>query len=455
MHLRSFLALLLCGMASGLPAAEWHVGEGQQHASLNSAVAAAAAGDTIFVHGGRHAEGNLRVTKPLHLIGQDWPVLDGGGGSEVLTLAASGASVRGFVLTNTGRSSIADRAGVRIDSASGVTIENNRFTDCHFAVFLARSRDCQVLRNRIESIRGLEQNSGNGIHLWNCEGIHVQDNAITGHRDGIYLEFASRSTVEGNNVVGNLRYGLHFMYSHDSSYHRNRFSNNGAGVAVMYSHRVDMRDNRFDFNWGAAAYGLLLKDISDSTITGNTFDHNSTAVYAQSAVRMTFEGNRFLHNGWALRILGSSEENSFRGNDFSANSFDIGTNGRLAGHLFSNNYWDRCEGYDLNRDGVSDIPFQPVNLYAVLVEKVPPSVLLLRSFMVQLLDRAEKAFPSITPEGVTDGTPAMHPHFAGAEKAVPASPDMAPKKQAGVTKTASLLYLFLLAAAAAVATRLR
>jgi nitrous oxidase accessory protein NosD len=30
-----------------------------------------------------------------------------------------------------------------------------------------------------------------------------------------------------------------------------------------------MTGNRFEDNWGAAAYGLLLKEITDSEITGN------------------------------------------------------------------------------------------------------------------------------------------------------------------------------------------
>lgn len=64
----------------------------------------------------------------------------------------------------------------------------------------------------------------------------------------------------------NLRYGLHFMFSHNDQYHHNWFHHNGAGVAVMYFRQVQMTENEFGYNWGGSAYGLLLKDISDSHI---------------------------------------------------------------------------------------------------------------------------------------------------------------------------------------------
>ena len=43
----------------------------------------------------------------------------------------------------------------------------------------------------------------------------------------------------------------------------------------MYSHGVKMFNNFFENNWGDAAYGILLKDISDSYILGNHFTKNT------------------------------------------------------------------------------------------------------------------------------------------------------------------------------------
>jgi len=56
------------------------------------------------------------------------------------------------------------------------------------------------------------------------------------------------------------------MFSDSCEYTNNTFKNNGAGVAVMYTKNVMMYENHFSKNWGAASYGILLKDISDSKI---------------------------------------------------------------------------------------------------------------------------------------------------------------------------------------------
>jgi nitrous oxidase accessory protein len=71
------------------------------------------------------------------------------------------------------------------------------------------------------------------------------------------------------------------------------------------------------------------------------------------------------------------------------------------------NYWDRYQGYDLNRDGRGDVPYRPVNMYAMIVERIPSAVLLWRSFLVMLMDRAEKAIPVVTPENLRDNSPSM------------------------------------------------
>jgi nitrous oxidase accessory protein len=106
-------------------------------------------------------------------------------------------------------------------------------------------------------------------------------------------------------------------------------------------------------------------------------------------------------------VQASCSDNVYQKNNFTGNSFDIAADGELDNNRFANNYWQKYEGYDLKRDGTGDVPYRPVSLYAVVVGRVPPAMLLLRSPVVHLLDQAEKAFPSITPERVLDETPSM------------------------------------------------
>ena len=302
-----------------------------------------------------------------------------------------------------------DLAGIKVLSANHVSIASNRLRDCNFGIYLSDTEDCYIGSNDVQGVIKEEQNSGNGIHLWKCTRAIIEGNHLTGHRDGIYFEFVSDSEIRYNDSEQNLRYGLHFMFSHNDHYHHNHFHHNGAGVAVMYSRQVKMTENVFAYNWGSAAYGLLLKDISDSHIWKNSFEHNSAAVYMEGASRITLEQNLFRENGWALRVQASCDANVIRQNNFFGNSFDVSTNGSLVLNTFDSNYWDRYEGYDLNHDGIGDIPFRPVSLFAVVVERMPYGLMLIRSFMVYLMDQAEKIIPSLTPEQLMDEKPAMQP----------------------------------------------
>ena len=266
-----------------------------------------------------------------------------------------------------------------------------------------------VKNNTIIAYGKEEQQIGNGIHAWKSNDLQIIGNTIKGHRDGIYFEFVYDSVIWRNIATNNIRYGLHFMFSSNDTYITNIFRNNGAGVAVMFSKNVTMMNNYFDENWGASSYGLLLKEISDSYIATNYFKNNTSGIYMEGTNRIKIEKNVFIGNGWAMKIQASCMDNEIVNNNFQGNTFDMGTNGSLVLNTFNNNYWDKYEGYDIDRDGLGDVPYHPLSLFAVLVEKNPSAMLLFRSFMITLLDKSEKVLPSITPDNFVDNAPLMKP----------------------------------------------
>ena len=168
-----------------------------------------------------------------------------------------------------------------------------------------------------------------------------------------------------------------------------------------------MTGNLFERNWGTAAFGLLLKDITDSRIEGNAFRGNSVGLWAEGSNRIRVERNVFEQNGWAVKIMANSVDNEFVRNDFLGNTFDVATNSRRSYSRFTGNYWDAYRGYDLDRDGVGDVPFRPVRLFSLIVERNEPSLVLLRSLLVIALDAAERVLPSITPATLVDERPLM------------------------------------------------
>ena len=204
-----------------------------------------------------------------------------------------------------------------------------------------------------------------------------------------------------------MRYGLHFMFSNNDAYISNVFENNGAGVAVMFSSHVKMIHNYFEENWGDGAYGLLLKEISDSYIENNRFVKNTVSIFMEGVNRIQLEKNVFESNGWAMKIQASCTDVVVENNNFRYNTFDVGTNGSLVLNTFNSNYWDKYDGYDLDKNKFGDIPYRPISLYAMIIEQNPPAMILFRSMMTSLLDKTEKILPSLTPENLKDEYPLM------------------------------------------------
>lgn len=388
---------------------------------VGEALAVVATGGQVLVRAGTYREPPLVIARPLTLEGEPGATLDGGGTHTVLTVAADDVTVRGLTIRNTGASQREERAGLLVRDARGCLVERNRLEGTLFAIYLSKAADCTVRDNVVRGPGKRQMVSGNGIHVWSSQRVHLAGNDVSGHRDGIYFEFVSGGRVEGNRSVQSARYGLHFMFSNDCRYEENTFRDNGNGIAVMYSQRVEMVHNRFEHNWGSAAYGLLLKDINDSRIEGNLFLGNSVGLHLEGANRNTVLGNRFQGNGWALKTLANAEGNLFERNSFEANAFDVGTNSRANFSRFRENFWDRYRGYDLDRNGVGDVPHAPVRLFALVVEQSPPTLILLRSLLVDLLDLAERVIPSLTPETLVDERPLMR-RPAGLDVPAPSTP---------------------------------
>lgn len=401
------LLLALAGLTGRIRADTLEVKPGLPDAIART-IAAAKPHDVVLVEHGHYMEWDLIIDKPLIINGLGLPVIDGHYQSgSILTILADSVTVSGFEFRNVGKSYTMDLAGIRLEDNSACRIENNVMRDNFFGIYLKRVKNTRISGNTLISAAENEVNSGNGIHLWYCERIEIENNLVNGHRDGIYLEFVEHSQVKGNISENNLRYGLHFMFSNYDLYERNTFRSNGTGVAVMYSKEIDMIGNRFLDNWGSASFGLLLKDITDGLLKGNVFENNTQGIYADGSNRLRITENDFIGNGWAMNIFGNCEDNEIHRNNFLGNAFDITTNSNRNPNSYLNNFWDQYNGYDLDRDGIGDVPYRPVRLFSYVTGRIPEAIVLHRSFFVDVINLAEKVAPSLTPVSLEDPAPRM------------------------------------------------
>ncbi len=402
--------LLFLAASQLLRAGSIQVGPDHSITTLTKAIQSARCGDTIWVEAGLYREGNIVLDKSLTLMGKGNPVLDGEKKYEILTIGADDVSIVGITFINSGYSAMNDFASIKFVGSRYFKIEACTIRNSYFGIHVSNSSYGKIWNCKVEGTPDQEQNTGNAIHFWKCDHMEVINNQSSGHRDGIYFEFVTNSYIVQNRSTQNIRYGLHFMFSHENSYHNNHFYKNGAGVAVMYSHHVDMTHNEFLDNWGPSSFGILLKDITDSRIVHNKFIRNSAGVFMEGSNRCEIDSNLFQENGWALRVQASCTDNQIGYNNFLGNTFDVACNGTLVLNKFNSNYWDRYKGYDLNKDHYGDIPYNPVSLYSVLVEQNSAFLILLRSVLTVILDEVEKAIPVLTPVDLQDLTPVLTPY---------------------------------------------
>jgi parallel beta-helix repeat protein len=157
---------------------EIRVGPAGDYRTLREAVEAASPHAVIRVAPGTYREFPLSIDRPLTLVGEGWPVLDGEGTHSILLVDADSVHVEGFELRGAGRSYTQDHAAIKVEEHAGCRIVNNRLEDNFFGIYLARSRACEVRGQPDAPNATREADSGNGIHLWDVERVQVVDNRV-------------------------------------------------------------------------------------------------------------------------------------------------------------------------------------------------------------------------------------------------------------------------------------
>jgi nitrous oxidase accessory protein len=387
-----------------------------------AAIAAASAGDVILLQRGVHA-GPLRIDRPLTLRGAEGAILDGRGQGSVLEIAASRVTVENLAIRRSGNEVNTGDAAVRVSGGTGVVLRRISARDVLYGIYVERAESLTVAESHLTGrVRPLDESGfGNGIHLWYSHDALLRGNTVERFTDAIYLSFANRTRVIGNRLQENGRYGLHTMYCQESQLERNRFAWNVAGCAIMFSNGLRVTNNDFVHNRGSRTYGLLLRDCSAGTFTGNRFSDNTIAVFMDNSNRNVIRENLVQDNGWGLFIFSSCAGNETTRNLFINNDYPVALDMRRSDNRFDDgthgNFWSENAPYDLDADGVSDVPYSPVSAFAFISKQYPDLALLAKSPAVAAITVAERVFPALRPSEIVDGRPFVSPaSAAGGER---------------------------------------
>jgi nitrous oxidase accessory protein len=379
--------------------------------TLQERIDAAVPGDTLLVSAGTY-NGNILLHKRLALLGAHGAILHGDGHNSIVTITADSCVLGGFVIEHSGSMLMNEDAGILLKS-SGNTIESNRISDIMFGIYLLRSHGNIIRDNTITGKRELEVGErGSGIHIYDSNHNRLIGNVISFSRDGFYIQNANHTWIESNEV-SNLRYGLHYMYADSNTFLRNRFSDNVAGAAIMYSRGIVMRRNGFIHNRGFASYGILFQDCHGMIADSNIIADNVVGMFFEASTNNLFTHNVVAQNDVALQMFANSAENVFTENNFIDNLSPLTIVGKTTGSIWSKNglgnYWSTYDGYDLDQDGIGDVPMKIQNAFNYLEGRQPNLRLYLYSPASQALAAATTAFPIIDINQEVDSRPLTKP----------------------------------------------
>ncbi|HFC53104.1 MAG TPA: nitrous oxide reductase family maturation protein NosD [Gammaproteobacteria bacterium] len=392
---------LLYGSPS-LAAKEWTVAPGE---SLSAAVQAAAPGDVISVERGYYRD-NLVIDKPLVLRGLNRPTLSGGNRDDVIRIKAKDVVIEGFIIRDSGTDLTAQNAGIYVEpGADRAIIRNNDLTYNLFGTWIEGVDGVRVINNLITGKRDLRSaDRGNGIQLYNTTNARIIDNNISFCRDAIYVDITYDAVFRGNRLH-HLRYGTHYMNSHNNLWENNESYLNRGGLALMMVRNQVVRNN---VAWGNTDHGILLRTMQDSTLENNVVARNGKGFFIYDAEYNTVRNNLIINNRIGIHLWAGSIHNDVQGNDFIQNRNQVRY---VAAHdeEWRNNYWSNYVGWDRDADGFGDVPYEANDLVDRLIWKFPYMKLLMSSPAVQTLRMVARQFPLLRSPSIVDPGPRMQP----------------------------------------------
>lgn len=386
-------ASLFSMSSSSLPVL--NVDTGLDYATIQEAINANSTldGHTILVDAGVYNEAVV-VNKSLSLVGKTKfdTVVDGMGVDSVVRIKADDVNLTGFTVRYGGFS------GIQVSNARGSNLSGNILRDNYNGIYLKNSSDNIIEGNNISNSEGY------GLHFISSLHNSVSDNNISANSNGIHLVSSNNSVIFGNRIFSNSMNGIFLSGSYYNNFTANLiFYNEGRGIRLRESQSNVVSGNKILNN----TYGLDFYSANNNTFLDNEVSNNKNGIWLFNSGNNSFvkvnvssngehgsflinsSGNAFSHSNFSNNKNGirleNSDDNLIFGNEISYNSecglnllnssFNVIIHNSFNENLinvdqprnssFSNlwdngvegNFWSDYEGFDLDKDGVGDVPY--------------------------------------------------------------------------------------------------
>lgn len=417
---------------------------------LQVMIDAAPAGSTLEVPKAVYV-GNVEIDRPLTLIGQGRPILDGAGLGSVLRITGDDVTVRNFTIRGSGSGPVGTPSGIMIADGDRVLIQDVHVQASYMGITVRKGEGVTIDRVRIrgyangivsgelhavggagsstgmgdmpgmsgaadESGTGLLR--GDGIWLWNTVDAVVRSSDIAEVRDGVYLSYGVRPLLQGNTIV-DARYAVHDMYATDLRIAGNTLRGNLSGCVLMYGGPITLDANTIvESGSPSTGFGVLVKDTGDVTLTDNVIADNRVGLHIDDAGRTGGAPTMLVDNTIAMNQIGvmlyPSSDSTFTGNSFIENSTQVTLGGTGTTQVRwteggVGNFWSDYGGFDAQGDGRGDIPYVESGRMSQLLAEEPILLALASGPAFRLLSAVEDKWSTGDPI-VRDGAPLTRSH---------------------------------------------
>jgi nitrous oxidase accessory protein len=346
--------------------------------------------------------GPVAIEKSIAIDGQGAVVIDGGGKGSVIYLDSDGVTLKGLRLTNSGDSHNDIDSGVQVRGNFNV-IKDNVIDNTLFGIDLGQAENNIIRRNHISSKPVDIGVRGDAIRLWYSFNNKITDNIIRDSRDTV-VWYSKDNLIARNDARGG-RYSLHFMYAQHNEVIDNHYEGNQVGIFLMYSDSVEIKGNYIANSLGPTGMGIGFKETSDVDVHDNQILYCATGIYLdvspydpEATNRLT--GNLIAFSGIGIQFLNDWKGNILENNRFKGNITQVTVGGGKTAkrNHWKGNYWDDYEGFDRDRDGVGDRPYELYGYADRLWMDVPYAQYFKGSPVLEVLDFLERLAPFSEPD---------------------------------------------------------
>ncbi len=196
------------------------------------------------------------------------------------------------------------------------------------------------------------------------------------------------------------------MYADRNKVLDNDFQDNSVGIFLMFSQGSTLKNNLLANATGPFGIGVGMKEASDILVEDNNILYNARGFYIDASPYVpgtvnTFKDNRIEFNSVAFHLHGTLYGSIFEDNVIKGNIDDVVNDtpeSKIALNRWNRNYWDNYQGFDRDKDGIGDIPFEQRMFADRLWQHKPPVKIFYASPVLELLNMLWKIMPFSEPE---------------------------------------------------------